>query len=357
MMNDIHKKFDYVKRYLGYLLSHEFNYPLSHPKELNFQVTNRCPLNCIMCNISKLSPSSNEMTYEEMRDVIDQVVDWGVEYISFVGGEALVRKNDTLRLIKYSNERGFHTTLISSGYFLDRKVCKELIDNGLNRLTISLDGATEKTHDYIRGKGAFEKAISSMGKLVELRGKVSNCDLALDFSTVIMSHNFRELVDIYRLAKNIGVDRIFYQAVVLDNTYESGPSGYNGCDFWINEDDMNEFENVVDKLIKIKENDSDFLFNSRTYLELLPDYFRLKNEFNPGRCLAGYMNLNIDPYGNISVCGLGPNLNVRDAPLRELWTHDEFKKTRIKIKDCKVPCMMLCYGKFEPKEMIKHLLD
>lgn len=359
-MVKLRHKIDYVKQYLEYLISYTINYPISRPKEINFQVTNRCPLRCKMCNIPKLKPKSNELTVEEMKAILDEVKNWGTKYVSFVGGEALVRKDDTIELIRYANMKGFHTTLISSGYFLTDEVCESLMNDGLNRLTISLDGATKETHDFIRGSGAFKTAMKSMRRMVKMRKRnntgARNSKIRLDFSTVVMSYNFRELVDVYKLVKKIGVDQIFYQAVVLDNTYKSGPSDYEKCDFWVKGKDLNELEDIIKKLISIKRIDKDFIFNSVTYLKLIPEYFRLKEKFNPGRCLAGYMGMNIDPYGFISVCGLGPDINVRDGGLSKLWRHEKFKETRIRIKSCKVPCLMLCYGKFEAKELLKHLI-
>lgn len=359
-MVKVKAKINYVKQYMEYLISYTINYPLSYPKEINFQMTNRCPLRCKMCNISNLQPKQGELTVEEMKKILDEVKQWGTKYVSFVGGEALVRKNDTIELIRYANKNGFHTTLISSGYFLDEATCKTLIDIGLNRLTISLDGATKETHDFIRGKGAFEKAIGSMKRMVDMRenyGQTNNGEKTrLDFSTVVMSYNFRELVEVYKLAKKIGVDQLFYQAVVMDNTYKSGASDYEKCDFWIRGNELAELENVIKELVSIKKRDENFIFNSVTYLKLIPKYFRLKEKFNPGRCLAGYMGLNIDPYGFISVCGLGPDINVRDDSLSRLWRHEKFKEAREKIKKCKIPCLMLCYGKFETKELLKHII-
>jgi MoaA/NifB/PqqE/SkfB family radical SAM enzyme len=179
--------------------------------------------------------------------------------------------------------------------------------------------------------------------------------IRLDVSTVIMSYNFRELAEVYRLAKKIGFDQIFYQAVVMDNTYKSGASDYEKCDFWISGEDLPELEKVINELVSIKKLDENFIFNSATYLKLVPEYFRLKEKFNPGRCLAGYMGLNIDPYGSISVCGMGPDINVKTSSLSELWKDGKFKKTRMMIKKCNVPCLMLCYGKFEAKELLKQI--
>jgi len=350
------QKLDYIKQYLKYLISYTVNYPLSYPKEINFQMTNRCPLKCKMCNISKLQPKKDELTVKDMKIILNEAKNWGTKYVSFVGGEALVRKDDTIELIKYASKSSFHTTLISSGYFLSENVCNTLINAGLNRLTISLDGATKKTHDFIRGEGAFDTALSSMKRMVKTRENTGD-GIRLDLSTVVMSYNFKELVDVYKLAKKIGADQIFYQAVVMDNTYKSTPSDYEKCDFWIRGQELAELENVIKQLLSIKKKDENFIFNSSTYLKLIPQYFRLKHRFSPGRCLAGYIGLNIDPYGFISVCGLGPDINVKEGKLGELWKDKRFNETRKKIKHCKIPCLMLCYDKFETAELLKHLIS
>jgi MoaA/NifB/PqqE/SkfB family radical SAM enzyme len=90
---------------------------------------------------------------------------------------------------------------------------------------------------------------------------------------------------------------------------------------------------------------------------LLPKYFKEKEKFKSGKCIVGYSYLNIDPYGNVSVCGFGPNLNVRKLKLKELWKSKEYKKTRILIKRCKRPCMMLCYEKLSFKDFLERWLE
>ncbi|MDI6826347.1 MAG: radical SAM protein [Candidatus Aenigmarchaeota archaeon] len=344
-------KLGQIKRYLSYMLSYNLNIPLRYPHEVNFQMTNRCPLRCKMCEIWKLNANpKKELSVDVMKRIMDECRDLGINYISFVGGEALVRRKDTLELVGYANSKGLHTTIVSNAYFLDEKVCEKLLDVGLNRLALSLDGAKRETHDFIRGRGNYDKVIEAAKTILKLRKKKQ---IKVDFTSVVMSYNFRELVDIYWLGKKIGVDQVFYQAVVLDNTFKN--FDYNE-EVWINGEDLEDLKSIIKKLISLKRQD-DFIFNSVEYLRSIPEYFEKRGNFKFGACLAGFMNLNIDPYGNISVCGLGPNLNVRDRRISDLWTHEEFSKTRSLIKRCKRPCLMLCYEKFGIRDMFKHLIS
>ena len=127
---------------------------------------------------------------------------------------------------------------------------------------------------------------------------------------------------------------------------------YPNCP-WIKEKDLPLLEKIVKELVLLKKKTGK-IRNTRRYLLNLPKYFKLKEKFKVGKCMAGYSYLNIDPYGNINVCGLGPNLNIKNfSNLTDLWKHKKYKLTRIKIKKCKMPCMMLCYQRFDLLEFMK----
>ncbi|MFP4117171.1 MAG: radical SAM/SPASM domain-containing protein [Candidatus Aenigmatarchaeota archaeon] len=341
-------KLNLVKQYLMHLLSYELNYPFSQPTEINFQMTNRCPLRCKMCNIPDNKKDKEELTVGELKDVVDEVVEWNEneKYVSFVGGEALVRKEDTLEMIDYCKEKGLHTTLVTSGVLMDEELCQELIEIGLDRIAFSIDGNKAETHNEIRGEEVYGKAIKQLDKMLELR----NGNPKVDVNTVIMKQNFEELPDIHEMVREKGVDEIFYQAVVPDNTYKNKADLYNS-EVWIDKDEEEKLKEVVEELKELKEKHG-MINNSKRYLDSVPDYFVQKEEFEPGKCLAGYMGLNIDPYGDISICGFGPNINVKDGNIEELWKSEEFRETREKIKNCSRPCLMLCYRKASLTELV-----
>ncbi len=351
---DLKKKTKEAVRYFKFFLSYFFNYPFTPPKEVNFQMTNRCTLKCKMCNIWKLGKKGKEIEVEEMERILREIKEnWKeTEYVSFVGGESLIRMKDTLRLIKYANSLGFQTNLVSNGTLINEKICKKLIEAGLKRIALSLDGK-EKTHDFIRGKGNFKKVINA-AKLFLKERKITKTNVKVDFTTVIMSYNFRELPEIYFLAKEVGVDQWFLQALVLDNTFKN----FNySSPLWIKNDEIEELKEVIRKLITLKKNDKNFIYNSIDYLEAIPLYFEKKEKFRIGACMAGYYTLNIDPYGNISICNYGPNISVIGRSIVDAWKDKKFKRTRMLIKHCKNPCLMLCYQKFDVKELIRLLLN
>ena len=105
--------FTLLKDYAFNRLSYTLNYPLIKPWRVNFDITHRCPFKCIMCNIWKeKTEPKKELNLEELKNLIDQIDEWGIYHISFAGGETLVRAKDVLELIKYASQKNMRTDLI-----------------------------------------------------------------------------------------------------------------------------------------------------------------------------------------------------------------------------------------------------
>ena len=350
--------FQFIKDYIANFLSYELNVPFTKPWRINFDITYKCPLKCKMCNIWKLRKNEKELSFQELRKIVDEAREWGINHISLAGGEVLSEKEKSIKLIEYALSKGMRVDLITNGYYLDKKTSEMLLKMKINKISLSVDGAKKETHDFIRGKGTFERVMRTAKLLKKLKSKM-NTNTELEFTTVIMGYNFRELVEIFYLMRRLGFDYITYQVVTPDNSFTSPLSYYENfykSDFWIKKEEIPELEKIVKRLIALKKLTGQ-IRNTRGYLKRIPEYFKKKRKFYQGKCIVGFSYLNIDPYGNINLCGLGPNLNVKKMSLKKIYYSNEFKKTRTLIKHCKRPCLMLCYDKLNFFELLEAWLE
>ncbi|MEM5835665.1 MAG: radical SAM protein [Candidatus Aenigmatarchaeota archaeon] len=330
------------------------------PWRVNFDITQRCPLRCIMCNVwREKAKVSKELTLDELRRLVDEIAEWGIDHISLAGGETLVRARDVVEFIKHASSKlNMRVDLITNGYYLDEKLCKELLEAKVSKISLSVDGAKRETHDFIRGKGSFDRVMRAARILTKIKKRMKS-DVELEFTTVVTSYNFKELVDIFNLMRKLGFHYITYQAVVPDNTFTRRLDvfyKFYESDVWIKEKDLPELENIVKKLVLLKKKTGQ-IRNTRRYLLFLPEYFRKKERFKTGKCIVGYSYMNIDAYGKLNVCGLGPKISVKDGKLKNLWKSKRYKLTRVLIKRCKRPCLMLCYEKLNFKELLEAWLE
>lgn len=336
---------DYVLKSLSYYL----DYPMVQPERINIATTFSCPLNCSMCGIPDLEdPEREELDIEEWKEIIDQVDNWGIDQVSFSGGETMARKDKTLTLMEYAHRKGMEVDLITNGYFLDEETAKRIINSGVERVSLSVDGSKSSIHDSIRGNGSFDKIMSAIENLNKFRG--IRDDIEYEFTTVVMNKNYDDLISIYKLMKEKNFDYISYQALLPDNSFEIDQSFNN--DLWLSSEEAKELEKIVRRLIEVKSETGD-IRNTKKYLRKIPEYFRRKEKFSYGKCMAGYEVIHIDPYGRVDLCGFEPQIDLKGRELQKAWKSKEYKKLRRKVKECDRPCLLLCYRKLDFQEMAK----
>ncbi|MFP4117170.1 MAG: radical SAM/SPASM domain-containing protein [Candidatus Aenigmatarchaeota archaeon] len=340
-------KFQVFKDYILKSLSYHLNYPLVKPERINLATTFKCPLNCEMCALEE-DDEKEEMVEEDWEELIDQIVNWGIRHVSFSGGETLSDEEKTVSLMGYAKEKGLEIDLITNGFFMDEKTTKKIIETGVDRISLSVDGHNRKTHDSVRGEGSFEKierAIENMNRHRDLADHIE-----YEFTTVVLKKNYKNLVSIYEFMKENGFDFINYQALIPDNSFSNGQD-YND-ELWLDGEEAEKLERITQELIEIKKETGD-IRNSKKYLRVMPEYFKNKDDFRYGKCMAGYEVVHIDPYGNIDLCGFGPNINVRNKKLKEVWRGDDYRMLRKKVKKCEKPCLLLCYRKLDLEDMYR----
>jgi MoaA/NifB/PqqE/SkfB family radical SAM enzyme len=148
------------------------------------------------------------ISVELFDNILKQAKAYNLQHIAFTGGEPTLHPQfgeiiDTV--VKYGYTYHFVT---NAWNFL--QVWKMLNNprfpgrlGKLSGVSISLDGATEKTNDYIRGKGSFKKILQAISIL-----KVKNIDISVQIT--INKKNFDEIEQMAMLASELGLKRLFY---------------------------------------------------------------------------------------------------------------------------------------------------
>lgn len=130
-----------------------------------WEVTMGCNMRCKHCGSSCAEPSSDELSTEEALNVIEQMADLGVKWVTLSGGEPLTRK-DLPQLIKHLRECGVSANVITNGWLL-KEHAQKLKDAGVGTVAISIDG-TEDIHNNIRRAESFARDMAGIKALRDL---------------------------------------------------------------------------------------------------------------------------------------------------------------------------------------------
>ncbi|MCL7475207.1 MAG: radical SAM protein, partial [ANME-2 cluster archaeon] len=130
------------------------------PRLVAWELTRACNLACRHCRadaVTKLDP--NELSTDEAKDFIDQLVEFGKPILILTGGEPLLR-DDFYEIAQYGTDKGLRVVLATNGTFVTPGIASHLKEVGIQRISVSIDGSDAKTHDDFRcEQGSFDAAL------------------------------------------------------------------------------------------------------------------------------------------------------------------------------------------------------
>src|SRR3954466_10726552 len=172
------------------------------PRLIFWEVTKGCNLRCIHCRATatELSSPTDLQTGRAMQ-IIDQIADFANPILVLSGGEPLYRP-DIFDLASYATKKGIRVALATNGTLVTKDVAKRIVESGVKRVSISVDGADAATHDTFRGiPGAFDAAVYGMRNLQEL-------GMSVQINMTIAKHNAKQLPDVLELVRRLGADAL-----------------------------------------------------------------------------------------------------------------------------------------------------
>lgn len=177
--------------------------------------TNLCNLRCVTCMRNVWNEASGYMRQE----IYDKIIA-GLHSVNptpsvfFSGfGEPLTHP-DIIQMVAQAREAGACVELITNGILLTAQMARGLKQAGLNRLWVSIDGATTDSYADIRLGAALPQVIENLRYLAKLRGPISADLPRLGIAFVAMKRNIADLPEILRLGRSLGVDQYSFSNVM-----------------------------------------------------------------------------------------------------------------------------------------------
>jgi len=122
-------------------------------------------------------------------------------------------------MVQQAKARGAFVELITNGTLLDENRSRQLIAAGLDRLWVSLDGATPESYTDVRLGAALPTVIANVERFRSLRPTAMMPTPEIGIVFVAMERNYHDLPDVLRLARKLGASH-FMVSNVLPHTPE-----------------------------------------------------------------------------------------------------------------------------------------
>ena len=190
--------------------------------KISFDITNDCNLRCKHCCVSAGDDTrGRELSTDEIFTVIDRIMLFDPENITISGGEPMVR-NDFFEITeKIRSVYSGYLSLMTNGTLIKDDQTAAYLAEKYDSFSLSLDGYDEASCSAIRGKGIFDKVISTINLLQKYTDKIS-LSMVRTSDNSSDTHLFRELcesLDVYpliRVFEPVGRGKELYNHVTVD---------------------------------------------------------------------------------------------------------------------------------------------
>ncbi len=157
---------------------------------INLEPTFRCNLFCEMCpRFSSVDPhlDMSMTTYSRIVEAMHLA-----HTVDLTGwGEPMLHPQ-IYDMVRMAREKDCVTTMTSNGTVLNSRNAARLIEAGMNRLTVSIDGLKAETFEAVRPGASFEKVTANLRELTR-QVEAGGHDLALGIAFTIQEANVQEL--------------------------------------------------------------------------------------------------------------------------------------------------------------------
>ena len=344
--------------YLKRLLIREKDYLLCRPVVTYQFLTYRCTSKCQSCNMWTRENDAHELTLEEWKTVIDNMHTKKDLRAEIFGGDALLRTDILIPLIKYMFAQGVpYIDMPTNCNLLNEELAQELVDSGLNRIYISLDSG-EAHQDAIRGHTkSYTNVTNAVRFLKQARGEQKRPELCTN--TTVSNLNYDSFESVIDASLQMGTDSVDlgyvgeFNKETLANSVVDGikPNPYFASSsetLRVNEQQARELKARI-KSVRQRTRKLPLYFSAKN-IDILRIADLVSGKFPFKKCYAARINPIIDPYGNVTPCAHYPEYilgNLVQQPMTQIWNNRKHKLFLKKVESHQLPICFECIYNME----------
>lgn len=186
------------------------------PVDVAFEPASKCSLDCEFCMVKRLEQFKARrhsfLEFKEFKKIIDDMSPF-VTNIQFSGGEPILNK-EIFEMLAYARKKNIWTLLPTNIQLLGyRDNLENLLDSPPDELLIAYEATDKDTYEKIRKKGDYDKLYNNVVSIVEEKKRRGQYYPIITLQMVITRKNQHLKDELYRVGKEIGVDRVGAKAL------------------------------------------------------------------------------------------------------------------------------------------------
>jgi|SRR5271163_381601 len=283
---------------------------LGIPLSVQLDLTYRCNERCVHCYLDH--EDHGEMTTAEIKNLLKELADAGVFFLTLSGGEIMLRR-DFFEILEYARALTFCVKLKTNAILIREHEAERIRSLGVESIQISIYSHRSEVHDAItKVPGSLARSVKAI-RFLKKRG------LKVIIANVQMIQNMGDYPEVRALAKELGVE------YTLDPTITPKMDGDRSI------------LNLNIQQAALKELFRDESMAGNVEESCAPPRKADDHDLDAVPCSAGHTACYVSPYGDVYPCVQFPlpSGNVRRTRFLDIWLHStQLRDVRsIKVRD------------------------
>jgi radical SAM protein with 4Fe4S-binding SPASM domain len=209
--------------YLSYLFSGRkvFFSKRFVPAFISVEPYNFCQLKCSECPVNQRKDQEKMYTDPKLIvKLVDELKHKLFHIIFYFQGEPTINKN-LAKIIAYAHQSGIYTSTSTNGQLLDSDMARQLVEAGLDKLIVSVDGTTQQVYEQYRAGGRLDKALRGIEYVQEWKQKLGSPTPFVEIQFIVFKTNEHQIPEIKKMARELQANRLVLKSAQLYN-FENG---------------------------------------------------------------------------------------------------------------------------------------
>jgi radical SAM protein with 4Fe4S-binding SPASM domain len=245
----------------------------------------------------------------------------GARLVEFAGiGEPLLHQ-DAVALIRAAKEDGLEALLITNGALLTAENCDELVDMRLDTINVSLNAATDDTHERVHAapRGDRARIVDMLRRLRQARGDSGKPFLSV--SIVVEKENYQEVRALAEQAIELDLDHVYF-----------APLGLNAASAQLvmtreEDEEARGLVRAADALMRAAGKRT----NAAAFLDRPVEAYWTRDLFSHVPCHIGQLYSRVTGAGDVYPCAAACERtfgNLAEMRFRDIWRSEAYRQFR-----------------------------
>ena len=173
-----------------------------YPTHIELEVTTKCHLKCAICEQRYWKETPQNISWDNFVRIINQFPN--LKWIGLAGIGTNFCHPDFVKMLKFLKDRNIFVEFVDHLDLMTEEKTRAIVEMGVDRIWISIDGAKKETYEGIKVGTSFERMTDHLKTLIRIKKELNSPLPELFFRFVATKQNIHEAPDFVDMIASLG---------------------------------------------------------------------------------------------------------------------------------------------------------